>query len=362
MANMTIKPQSPENLAWECGCSREDDSAFECDGTCRLNEGWTLRCAKDSFSVPGKTVAVLSGGNTAGLSSYTFKWSDNHVMLVIFRSHHSTVTNPFTTGTDLMTLDWMHDELLQSPNTFTHPSLERAALTEAVARFRVEESPRARDAPLSHPLQNHRTAIIAHSDTADNTSVEDDYIDIDDGDFYVQDTLLWQDWKPHNIIATLSGPAESGPILQRKDPAEQSLLYKFKLTRDHTLTISTRHKAVEAAWHELAERYKLQRGNGKDFKLADVYCFLQTDLKLPIPSEEVAALMECVGTVAAQAVKRLEHPTFTLLRDRSPVLQCESSIFTLCLRKEIKEQSEMLIQLCSKTDCMPGLAAKCSRS
>ncbi|KAK5231842.1 hypothetical protein LTR47_006975 [Exophiala xenobiotica] len=109
--------------------SREDDSAFECDGTCRLNERWTLRCAKDPFSGPGSTVAVLSGGSTAGLSTYTFEWSKNNVVLASVRSRHSTP--PFTTAMS-MPVDWIRDELLHSPDTFTLSSLERAALTEAV--------------------------------------------------------------------------------------------------------------------------------------------------------------------------------------------------------------------------------------
>ncbi|KAK5189237.1 hypothetical protein LTR72_011270 [Exophiala xenobiotica] len=337
MADMPIKPHTLQKLAWACGCSREGDFAFECDGTCRLNERWTLHCAKDRFSGPGSTVAVLFSVE----STYVFKRSDNNVILASFHSSYSTP--PFTTATDLMALDWMHEELLQSPDTFTHSSLERAALTVAVARLRLVEESMARDATLSHSLQNYTTAIPACSDSDEDTSIEDGYIDIYDRALYVKDIRPWQDWQRDNIIGTLSGPAERGPLLQRKDSFEQTLLYRFELAKDDTVTISPRH---EASWYELAERYKLQRGKGNDFKLTDIFCFLQADDKIltSTPPEEVAALKECVRILATQAVKRLEHPAFTLLRDRSPVLQCELHILTLCIRKEIKEQSMVLIK------------------
>ncbi|KAK7894608.1 hypothetical protein LTR67_006370 [Exophiala xenobiotica] len=321
--------------AWACGCSRENDSALECGGTCRLNKRWTLRCAKDRFSGPGSTVAVLSSGE----SRYVFKWSENNVILASFHSSHSTP--PFTTATGLMTLDWMHEELLEFPDTFTHSNLERAALTEAVVRLQEIQEPQ-----ISYPLQNDSPGTPANSDSDENTSIEDDYLDVDDVATYVQHIPPWQDWKPDNTVATLSGPAEWRPLLQRTGSTEQIPLYEFKLTKDHELTISTRHVEVEAAWYELAECYKLHRSKGKDFKLTDVFCFLQADdnILTSIPPEEVTALKECVRILATQAVKRLEHPTFTLLRDRCPILQCELHIFTLCLRKEIKEQSVVLIQ------------------
>ncbi|KAK5221535.1 hypothetical protein LTR99_010973 [Exophiala xenobiotica] len=331
MTDMTIKPHTLQKLAWACGCSREGDSAFVCDGTCRLNERWTLHCAKDRFSGPGSTVAVLFSGE----STYVFKWSDNNVILASF--HSSRSPKPFTRATDLMALDWMHEELLEFPDTFTHSNLERAAVTEAVVRLRLVE------ASAMPYLQNDRTA---NSDGDGHTIIEDDYVDIDAIAPYEHDILPWEDWKPDNIIATLSGPAERGPLLQHEDSREQTLLYQFKLTRDDALTISTRHEEVETAWYESAERYKLQRDKGKDFKLTDVFCFLQADDRIltSISPEELAALKECVRILATYAVQRLEHPAFTLLRDRSPVLQCELHIFTLCLRKEVEEQSEMLIQ------------------
>ncbi|KAL2419243.1 hypothetical protein ABEF95_003331 [Exophiala dermatitidis] len=129
-----------------------------------------------------------------------------------------------------------------------------------------------------------------------------------------------------------------------QDPTYLVQLYTFKLTKKHKLTVSTHRQEVEATRHEMAETYKLQRRQGKDFVLADVLCFLQTDWTLPIPLEEIAALRECVYALALEAVKRLEHPTFTLLRDRDPILQCEMLTFTLCIRKEMEEQSEMLVQ------------------
>jgi hypothetical protein len=174
---------------------------------------------------------------------------------------------------------------------------------------------------------------------------DDEYIQIDHAGFYVSKIQPWKDWQPNNGIATLSRLAESGPLLQMEGSIVPVPLYEFKLTADHTLTISTCHPKVEAAWLGLTESYQLQRAKGKDFPLSDVFCFLQTDMKLPISLEEVTALKECVQTLAMEAVKRLQHSTFTLLRDRSQVLQCELNILTLCLRKEIKEQSEMLIQI-----------------
>src|SRR5882757_9789705 len=100
MTHMTL-----ENSSWECGCQREDDASFKCDGTCRLNKEWTLRRAQGAFSVLGSIVAVLSHGTTAGLSTYTFKWSDDNVILAIFHSSDPTLTDPFTTGAESMTLD-----------------------------------------------------------------------------------------------------------------------------------------------------------------------------------------------------------------------------------------------------------------
>ncbi|KAK5401656.1 hypothetical protein LTR06_011020 [Exophiala xenobiotica] len=209
-----------------------------------------------------------------------------------------------------MAFDWIQQELLEYPDTFTHSNLERAALTEAVARLRwVAESP--------------ISAIRANSNSDEDTNIEDDDIDIDDVAPYVADIHPWEHWQPDNIIATLSGPAER-PLLQRRGSIEQTRLYEFKLTKDNTLTISTRHAEVKAVWYKLAECYKLHRRKGKDFKLTDVFCFLQADDKILtiIPPEEVTALKWCVRIVATHAVKRLEHPTFT----------------------EIKEQSEMLIR------------------
>ncbi|KAK5312554.1 hypothetical protein LTR93_011290 [Exophiala xenobiotica] len=236
-----------------------------------------------------------------------------------------------------MPVDGIRDEL----DTFTLSSLERAALTEAVVRLQgIQES------SISYLLHNDPSTIPAYSDGDEDTSIEDDYIGIDAVGPYEQDILHWQDWKPDSSVATLSGPAERRPLLQRKDSTVQTFLYEFKLTRDHVLTISTPQEKVEAAWHELAELYKLQRDKAKDFKLTDIFCFLQVDDKIltSIPAEEVAALKECIRNLATYAVQRLEHPTFILLRERSPVLQYELNIFTLCLRKEIEEQSEMLIR------------------
>lgn len=279
-------------------------------------------------------MAVLSGGSTAGLSTYTFEWSGNNVVLASIRSRHST---PRSTTAMSMPVDGIRDEL----DTFTLSSLERAALTEAVVRLQgIQES------SISYLLHNDPSTIPAYSDGDEDTSIEDDYIGIDAVGPYEQDILHWQDWKPDSSVATLSGPAERRPLLQRKDSTVQTFLYEFKLTRDHVLTISTPQEKVEAAWHELAELYKLQRDKAKDFKLTDIFCFLQVDDKIltSIPAEEVAALKECIRNLATYAVQRLEHPTFILLRERSPVLQYELNIFTLCLRKEIEEQSEMLIR------------------
>ena len=39
-------------------------------------KGGLIHLAKGTFSVPGSTVAILSGVTTAGLSTYTFRWSD----------------------------------------------------------------------------------------------------------------------------------------------------------------------------------------------------------------------------------------------------------------------------------------------
>ena len=135
MVNMTdITLYSLQNSALASGCSREDNYPFKWDVTCRLNEAWTLRCAENPFSGLGRTVAVLASGK----SIYTFEWSANNAILARFCSPLST--RPFTTATDSVTLDWIYHELLESPDTFTHSSLERAALTEAVARLRrVEE-------------------------------------------------------------------------------------------------------------------------------------------------------------------------------------------------------------------------------
>lgn len=168
---------------------------------------------------------------------------------------------------------------------------------------------------------------------------EDGYIQIDHAEIQP-----WKDWEPNNVIATLSGPAESEPLLQMESSIVPGPLYEFKLTADHTLTISTCLQKVEAAWRMLTGSYRLERATGNEFPLSDVYCFLQTDMKLPIPSKEAAALRECVRTVATEAVKRLQDPNFALLRDRCPILQCELHTFTLCLRIGIEEQSEVLIQ------------------
>lgn len=343
MVKMTSE-RIPENSHWKCGCAREVDT-FQCDCTCRLNQEWTLHFAKGSFSSVGNTVAVLFSSDHAGVSKYTFQCSDKKGIIGTFTSRDPTLTSPFTTGADSMGLDWMYDELLQSPDAFAHSSLERAALTVTVVKLRgIQRSQRARDVTLSHSLPSCQTTTKSHCDRAPNMDIEDDYIQIDHPGFYLPKIQPWKDWQPENVIATLSSLVESGPLLQMEKSIDPVSLYEFKLTTNHTLTISTRCPEVEAAWFELAESYRLQRAKGKDFPLSDVFCFLQTDMKLPIPPEEATALKECIQTLAMEAVKRLQYSTFTLLRDRSPVLQCELHIFTLCLRKEIKEQTEMLIQ------------------
>ena len=76
---------------------------------------------------------------------------------------------------------------------------------------------------------------------------------IDRAGFYVPKIQPWKDWQPENVIATLFILAESGPLLQRERSIDPVSLYEFKLTADHTLTISTRHPEVETTWLELAE-------------------------------------------------------------------------------------------------------------
>jgi hypothetical protein len=252
MVNMTSEP-IPENSHWKCGCAREVDT-FQCDCTCRLNQEWTLHFAKGSLSSVGNTVAVLFSSDHAGVSKYTFQCSDNKGIIGAFTSRDPTLTSPFTTGADSMGLDWMYDELLQSPDAFAHSSLERAALTVTVVKLRgVQRSQRARDVTLSHSLPSCQTTTKSHCDRAPNMDIEDDYIQIDHPGFYVPKIQPWKDWQPENVIATLSSLVESGPLLQMEKSIDPVSLYEFKLTANHTLTISAHCPEIEAAWFELAE-------------------------------------------------------------------------------------------------------------
>jgi hypothetical protein len=179
-----------------------------------------------------------------------------------------------------------------------------------------------------------------------NMDIEDDYLNITfQPGFYSHDVQPWGDWKVGHPIATLSCPGESGPLLQMKDTTNLVALYEFKLKPDNTLTIFPYRQEVKAHWQTLAQNYQLQRDDEKDFRLADVFCFLQSDSKLPIEPQEVDALRNCVKIVAVNAIERLEHRSSTIILNRSPVLQCELKVFTLCLRKESKDQSELNIQV-----------------
>lgn len=317
---------SPQYSPWICGCPDNPYQTFQCNGTCILNAECTFRCIQEgSVLVPGKTVAVLSYLANAG--AYTFKWSADNIVSVTFSSRNPTVTKPFTGGPDLMTINWIYYELRHYPDTFTHSRLKRKGLTEAVARVRMfADSRGARDATLTHHVQN--SAI---------TDIGDGYSDVDD-DTYGDKIHPWRDWQSDQIIATLSGPAPKRPLQTKV------VLYRFKLAWDDTITISTHHEEVEEAWYKLAEHFKLGRDKRKDFLLVDIFCFLQTEFPLPVPPGEVAALKKCVYIIATEAVKRLQHPTWSVVRDRSPVLQCELHTFTACLRKEEEGQSEMRIQ------------------
>jgi hypothetical protein len=128
--------------------------------------------------------------------TYKFVWSENDAILVHF--HSNCVANPFSNATDLMTAEWIYDQLLNAPETFTHPKLECVTLTVAVTTLRpLESSPRA------------RTQTSTHSDSTANTVVGDDYVPID--------IPPWKYWKEDNIVASTmqnfsmtSGPP-SGP-------------------------------------------------------------------------------------------------------------------------------------------------------
>lgn len=172
---------------WACGCSREVGT-FKCIGTCRLNEKWTLHCAKDVSFTPGSIVAVLSGVNTTGRMTYTFEWKDN-VIVGTFRSSDRTLMSPFTTINGSMTVDGIHDELLQPPNTSTQPRLERAALTAAVTKLRgLQESRACQTATKQH-----------HTNGPKMVDIEDAYV------YSRQDMQL----------------AESGPLLQMAESIDR---------------------------------------------------------------------------------------------------------------------------------------------
>lgn len=240
-------------------------------------------------------------------------------------------------------------ELREHPEAFTHPGVERAGLNAAVVRLHaIEESQRARDTTLSLSLPDDQAAfeddyeVLNMADADDEMQIKCNTITYE---AYIARFVPWGHWRRQKSIATLSGPAKHGPPFQRQDPTNRVLLYKIKETKENTLTIEVRNPEVEAALHDLAERYNLQRDKGKVFILVDVFCFLQLfDSHLPIPLHEVNALKECVQTVAKYAVTRLDGPSFTLLRDRNPVLTYERNVFTLCLRMETGEQSAMWVR------------------
>ncbi|KAL6241144.1 hypothetical protein RBB50_012048 [Rhinocladiella similis] len=128
-----------------CRCSQKDGSASGCVGVRPLNKEWTFHLAYNPFF--SNPVAVLRS-STPNLPTYTFEWSDDDDgyggMLGTFSSTGRTISNPFTTATDRMTLDFMHHELLEKPDAFIPSSLERAALSDVVADLRMLERVRAR--------------------------------------------------------------------------------------------------------------------------------------------------------------------------------------------------------------------------
>ena len=133
-----------------------------------------------------------------------------------------------------MALDWMYDELLQSPDAFVHSSLERAALTVTVVKLQgVHGSPTPRDVTIPHSLLSGQTIIKGDSDRAPNMDREDEYIEVDPMVFYVPTIQPWKDWQPDNAIATLSHLPESGPLLQMESSIVPVPLYEFKLTAEH---------------------------------------------------------------------------------------------------------------------------------
>jgi hypothetical protein len=242
MTTTIFKQVSPENSHWQCGCAREENT-FRCDHTCRLNQEWTLRYAKGPL-VPGCIVAILSGVNTARISTYTFYWSHEKVIFGTFGSSDPTFTSPFTTRAGSMTLDWMYNELLRFPDTFTQSNLERAALMISVVKLQwVEEPQRIRDGTLSHPLPNSQTTNNIHFDGSQDMHIYCEAL-------FPHDIYSSPNWQRENIITTLSGPSEGRPLLQMQDPTYEASHYRFELTAD---SLS-------------ADSCKIQHGKGKDFK------------------------------------------------------------------------------------------------
>lgn len=139
---MTLSAEAGSlDSSWECGCPRKDNTAFKCDGTCKIDEEWTCHWAKTQPPRPGGIVAVLSHSNAAYRSTYTFNWDDKGIT-GSFHSSDPNIASAFKSRIDSMSVEEIHTKL----PTLIPSESERVALTTVVAdlqKLQDTHNPRA---------------------------------------------------------------------------------------------------------------------------------------------------------------------------------------------------------------------------
>lgn len=127
---------------WRCGCPREDNIAFLCDETCRLNQECALYFARDLSFTQEAIVASLSVFAKQHTAAYTFYWSHQHGIWGTLESSDLISRNSFWTRQYHFSLNLVYEQLVKFPDVrFGRSNFERAGLLVAVIKLKDFCSP-----------------------------------------------------------------------------------------------------------------------------------------------------------------------------------------------------------------------------
>ena len=335
MVEKTIDEMSvAQPIIWQCGCVGDDHS--HCNGSCIVDMEWSFRVASTLSLAPKAIVAALSSVFTPATFRYTFQWSEQKTIDAIFQP-----TDPTQMGRT-MTLYELALGSKEMPDTM----LGLGTLARVVKILRDFEAIGNRPLFEIENIANRVSTLHFESDYVQiiTTKVEDDDIEQSYEGFYSAVIRHWKKWHPENIIATLFGPVEKGPLKK----ITSNRLYEFRLSRDGTVTILPSDPNVRAFWYEkIVEPHKLEMGRSSAFNLRDIFCGFQAEVELsaPMDMQEVTALKKCIQTVAEQTVNRLLGVELALPKHRDRVLRCELLALLLRLRQESEEETKVLYNI-----------------